>query len=366
MAPQFSALYNYDDNVLRFARLMTGTPFAPSPRCNDSEVMSERNEDNRLNYRDHTMRKNKRIVLERILFPTDLSTETTDGLEYAAALARSYGARLFVAHCVGPQAEYGASEEAERLLTELSAKQVHPDVATPTIICGLAVEGEPAKAVALLAAEQHIDLIVMSPSRTPWVATLLDSTAEAISRTAPCPVLITHKEMRDRARVSATGIDFKRILVAYDFSGDSELALTHGISIAQEFQSELHLIHVLAPNPKTSSPGLAIAPANFENAFQIAARRLSNAAPAETHLWSEVKQVVSQGSPYREILAYAGENNIDLRCVGASGAGFGLWALFGSNADRILRQAACSVLIARPLRPIAGEAVVPGACRVAS
>jgi nucleotide-binding universal stress UspA family protein len=257
-------------------------------------------------------------------------------------------------------------EDAKRLLSELMAKHLHIDTATPLNWEGVVVEGETATEVTRVAAEQRVDLIVMYSSRILRTVTVLNSKAEAISRTAPCPVLITHKQVRDRARVPAIGIGFKRILVAYDFSGDSELALTHGLSLAQEFQSELHLIHVLAPIPKTSPSELAMVPANLENAFKMAATRLSNAVPAETHLWSDVKQVVCQGLPYREVLAYAGENNIDLVCVGASGAGFGMWALFGSNADRILRQAACPVLIARPLRPVANETGVAGTCRVAS
>jgi nucleotide-binding universal stress UspA family protein len=55
--------------------------------------------------------------------------------------------------------------------------------------------------------------------------------------------------------------------------------------------------------------------------------------------------------PYREVLAYAREQNADLACMGALGRDFGLQALFGSNVDRVLRQAACPVLIARPLKP---------------
>ena len=34
------------------------------------------------------------------------------------------------------------------------------------------------------------------------------------------------------------------------------------------------------------------------------------------------------------------------------GAGFGMRALFGSNVDRVLRQARCPVLVARPLMPV--------------
>jgi nucleotide-binding universal stress UspA family protein len=311
------------------------------------------------------MSKNERIIFERILFPTDLSTETNYGLEYAVALARSYGAKLFLCHCMRPQATPGALEKAKRILGEMMENHLQSDTATPFEWQVIVVEGETAMAVARVAAEQHIDLIVMH-SRKISRAPLLDSTAEAISRTAPCPALITSKPGQEPVEARIREIDFKRILVAYDFSGDSELALTHGLSLAQEFQSELHLMHVLTTTPKANSSAATITLVNPENAFQMAAKRLWNAVPTETHLWSEVKQVVSQGSPYREILAYARENDIDLICIGASGAGFGQWALFGSNTTRILRQASCPVLIARPLRPIAQEASFTVNSRVAS
>jgi hypothetical protein len=50
-------------------------------------------------------------------------------------------------------------------------------------------------------------------------------------------------------------------------------------------------------------------------------------------------------------LNYADKNEIDLICIGAHGAGFGIQALFGSNVDRVLRQAPCPVLVSRPLKP---------------
>ena len=310
------------------------------------------------------MRMNERIVFQRILYPTDLTPETTDGLEYAMALARSYGAKLVLCHSVGSQAASGSAKDAKRRLTELMEKRLENDGAKMINWEAIVVEGETATEITRLAAEHRIDLIVMYARRIPPNVNLLKSKAEAISRTAPCPVFITHKQGRDRALLSANGIGFKRILVAYDFSGDSELGLTHGVSLAQEFQSELHLINVLAPIQNGSSE-LAIPPANGEKTFRTAATRLSKAVPAETYVWSDVKQAVREGLPYREVLAYAGENDIDLICVGASGAGFGMWSLFGSNADRILRQAACPVLIARPLRPSASEASTNVSCQLA-
>ncbi|HEX3229829.1 MAG TPA: universal stress protein, partial [Pyrinomonadaceae bacterium] len=62
--------------------------------------------------------------------------------------------------------------------------------------------------------------------------------------------------------------------------------------------------------------------------------------------------VICEGQPYREIIHYAQRNEIDLVCLGAQGAGFGLMTLFGSNVDRVLRQASCPVLVARPLKHI--------------
>ena len=311
------------------------------------------------------MRNNERIVLERMLFLTDLTPGSTDALAHAVALARAYGAKLWLCHSIGSRPGYGASDDARRLLGEMMAEQNLTDTAAPFDWEAVVVEGDTATEVARVAAEQRIDLIVAYSRKIPRATSLLNSAAEAITRTAPCPVLSIHQG-HSADGISTSGIGFKRILVAYDFSGDSELALTYGLSLAQEFQSELHLIHVLSPTPKAIPSEAPLVLASSENAFQMAAKRLSNVVPAETHLWSEVKQVVSQGLPYREILAYARENEIDLICIGASGAGFGLWALFGSNTDRILRQAACPVLIARPLRPVTDKASITVKCQVAS
>lgn len=312
------------------------------------------------------MRKNERIVFERILYPTDLSPESNGALKYAVALAQSYGAKLFLLHCVGSRPAGDAPESSKQLFEGIIAEHTSTNASAPCNWEGLVVEGDAATEIARVAAEQRIDLVVMYSRRNPRAAVLLDSTAESISRIAPCPVLITHQQGQDRADISSQGIDFNRLLVAYDFSGDSELALTYGLSLAQEFQSEVHLMHVLAPNSRPSISESTMLRLSPESAFHRAAKRLHQAVPAEAHLWSEVRHVVSQGQPYREVLAYAGENDIDLICLGASVAGFGQWALFGSNADRILRQASCPVLIARPLKPLARGAGASITCQATS
>ena len=145
-------------------------------------------------------------------------------------------------------------------------------------------------------------------------------------------------------------ISLQRLLVPYDFSDYSELALKHALSFAQEYQSELHLLHVLPPHT-VNEPEIGWYPNQSESAYHNAARRLQMAVPADAHLWCKIKHAVSEGHPYREVLNYAEKNAIDLISIGAHEAGFGMRALFGSNVDRVLRQAPCPVLVARPLNP---------------
>jgi len=191
---------------------------------------------------------------------------------------------------------------------------------------------------------------VMSSRRRPYAAALLGSTAEAVARTAPCPVLVTRFE-GGRHQAGAIGnFEFKKMLIASDFSSDSELALRYGLSLAQEYRSELHLLHVLTDS-KPGDEDIAWTSDGAEGPYHDAARQLHQSVPAEAHLWCEVKHAVREGRAYREIVSYAVEEEINLICIGAHGQGYKLGHLFGSNADRVLRESPCPVLVVRPLKP---------------
>ena len=289
--------------------------------------------------------------IDRILCPTDLSPEADEALRYALTLARAYEASLTVLHCARPGSEVGLADgAAKRVFDQSLFKRLNP--AEPlTFDCeAVVIEDEDAGgAIIREAAERGADLIVMRSRRRPHRAALLGSTAESVCRTAPCPVLVMHNDERDWINGSANAIELKRVLVAYDFSDHAELALNYGLSFAQEYQSELHLLHVLPPS-YPNDPEIGWYPLGEDAAYHKAARRLQQAVPAEAHLWCNIKDAVSEGQPYREILSYAEENEIDLICIGTQGAGFGMQTLFGSNVDRVLRQAPCPVLVTRPLK----------------
>jgi len=110
------------------------------------------------------------------------------------------------------------------------------------------------------------------------------------------------------------------------------------------------LLHVLPPFTLNEAE-ISWYPLGREGTYHKAAHRLQKAVAPETPLWCDIKHAISEGQPYREILNYAEKNKIDLICLGAHGAGFGMRTLFGSNVDRVLRQAPCPVLVTRPLKP---------------
>jgi len=297
---------------------------------------------------------NERIIFERVLCPIDLTPESDESLRYGIALTKAYDAKLFVIHCVDSYAVSGPREREhiKDLLDTAVRKHLRLPLTADFSWETLLVDGDPKIEIAAQAAERRIDLIVMRSRRRPYAAALIGSTAESICRTAPCPVLITHHREQDWAGVTSNEIGRRRVLVAYDFSSDSELALSYGLSLAQEYQAELHMLHVLpGRSVRPAAPEIAFLPSGADNGFREAASRLHGSVPPDTRMWCEVKQAVREGHPYREVLAYADEQSMDLICMGASGTGFGMRALFGSNADRVLRQAPCPVLIARPLRP---------------
>jgi len=279
-----------------------------------------------------------------------MSPGSNESLRYAIDLALAYEAKLFVCHSVEALAlpDESGMERIKGLFEDMVGDHVSPGSSPPLDWESVVVAGEPAEVIVREAAEREADLIVMRTRHRPYAAALLGSTAETVCRTASCPVLVTPSRLSTRASFATDEIHTGRLLVAYDFSEDSELALAWGFSLAQEYQAELHLINVLPPATGPEAPEYDWRKTPGDLRFQKAARLLQSAVPAETGLWTVIKQAVKEGKPYQEVLAYAEEQEIDLICMGVRGAGFGLRAIFGSNTDRVLRQAHCPVLIARP------------------
>lgn len=146
----------------------------------------------------------------KILFPTDFSHTGDAALELATSLARERGATLLIVHVEEPPAAYGggemyygmpdpATEDLRRMLSEI--QPTDPAVPHEHHL----ITGDPAVAIARLAEEQQVDMIVMGThGRTGLLRLLMGSVAEAVVRRAPCPVL-TLKQPRAEAPAEMAG-----------------------------------------------------------------------------------------------------------------------------------------------------------------
>lgn len=136
-----------------------------------------------------------------------------------------------------------------------------------------------------------------------------------------------------------------------DFSSDSTLAFQYGLSLAQEFESELHLVHVIEP-PIYQHLLSANGRSNGGVRNGIAPRlrqRLSEMIPAEACHWCLPETVLLEGKPDEELCRYAKVNNMDLVVLGVRGQGLMESLFIGSTTERVARQAPCPVLSARPV-----------------
>ena len=204
---------------------------------------------------------NKILNLERILCPVAQSHESDEGLRYAILIARSYGARLSVLTCNDGSSPDDETVDAMR--TGIKRAIEHSFVSFPgpkDAVCldwNLMVvsNNRPEEAINREAASQNVDLIVMgSRRRSGPSVVVLGSTAEAVCRTAPCSVLVTRLAARHDAAKTNGNLELKKLLVATDFSSHSDLALQYGgLSLAQEYQSELHLLHVITGAKSTEA-----------------------------------------------------------------------------------------------------------------
>lgn len=292
------------------------------------------------------------LNISHILCPTDLSPEANEALRYAVALARAYEAKLSVLTWAE---DLAPAQTLTRLEMSASLKQsvaralgTYVRVDNPHELDWqfvLAEGHDAAAAITRAASERGVNLVVMRSRRRPVAAALLGSTAEVVSRTALCPVLITHPQEREWINQATGEVKLRRVLVAHDFSEYAALALNYGLSLAQEYQAELHLLHVALPR-RDEGPKIAQPHTVSEGAYRQA---LQHAVPAEAELWCEVQTAVRCGQPHPQVLAYAEEHEIDLICMGAHGSGYvRRQPLLGSTVDRVLRHAPCSVLVARP------------------
>ena len=143
---------------------------------------------------------------------------------------------------------------------------------------------------------------------------------------------------------------FNRILCAVDFSETSLEAFRRAAEIARRFASSLYVLHVIEARPFVSdligideSSEMAV---DLEEKATAALESLV-ASSASALEGVPLTLEVTAGRAYVEILNHARDWSADLIVLGAKGATALEQIVVGGTAERVMKDALCSVLIVR-------------------
>lgn len=300
------------------------------------------------------------IQIPHILCPIDGCDPSQHALEYAASLARWYGSSLtalFIfqdapgidiippltldpAHRLvlrsGLRSQLLRAVERQVGLVSRGAPRVdlvHHDAAdAATGILDEATRSKPG-------------LIVMGThGRSGVERFLLGSVAEKVLRKARCPVTIVPPRV---TAVAPGDARFDSVLCAVDFSDSALSALPYAISLAEEADAALTVLHVveIPPEVRDGSARTVLDLQRLKTKVEAAVTaRLERLIPSDVRPYCRVETAVAEGKAHQEILRVAAERESDIIVMGLHGQGMVDRLLFGSNTHQVVRAATCPVL----------------------
>ena len=298
-----------------------------------------------------------KVEFRRILCATDLSAISNHAVSFAVAMARQYEAELLLCNVIDLPlvtvhgAAYTYPEDyVENLKAEILESLNKLAGQLPVPFKPIVATGPVAATISSLIDEHQIDLaIAATHGRSGFKRLIIGSVTERLIRTLSCPTLVVPPPAADRSAVSTHQAGFTRILVGCDFSTDSNAALKFALSLAQEFQSELHLVHVIEPVVYRD----VLLPEGLLEDVQTNLNphldeMLQALVPEDARNWCEIKTTCLAGRPYEEITSYAQLEDVDLIVLGVRGRSLMETVLLGATTGRVIRRAVCPVLSVGP------------------
>jgi nucleotide-binding universal stress UspA family protein len=138
---------------------------------------------------------------------------------------------------------------------------------------------------------------------------------------------------------------YDRILFPTDGSEGTESALDHALDHARKYGATLHVLYVI----EETYPVVEAGPADVLNALRAEGERVLDevGSRARNAGVESVQTTLIGGSPYRQILQYVDEHDVDLIVMGTHGRRGMDRYLLGSVAEKVVRTADCPVLTVR-------------------
>ena len=284
--------------------------------------------------------------MTKIIVGVDESERSMDAVALAARLARGSDAELLLV-CAYPydaapgkgahtgyreflrQDALAALDRAADMLPEAHdlQRRAVPDIS-------------PGRAIQEIATRERASLIVIASSHRGGLGRVLaGTTAERLLHGAPCAVAVA-----PAGYAKAAGGAVGTIAVGFDGSSESEAALAAAVTLARSLGARLQVIEVLdvmwmGTPALMQGPGYVMQPDDLE---ERARRHVADKVAALPGDVAAQPQVLT-GEP-EPLLAEQSEN-ADLFVVGSRGYGPHRAVLLGSVSGRLVRDAACPVVV---------------------
>lgn len=269
--------------------------------------------------------KSTRIRFEKILVAVDRTVSSSNTLKVAAELAQQSGGRLIVAHVLDPSLMLPAGTVND--LTETLRLWERPYVTEGTRCNTEVVEGDLVKEIERMAGKYGADLLVIGTHSAPGMKRLVfGSKAEALYRQISIPVLTVgpHVYVRKQA--------FASILLPTDLEPDSLRAAQYAVSVAEESNAKLTLLHVLERRGESEESIMS---------------RMQQLVSEDAAQWCTPEFRIASGDPAETILRTAAALDTDLIVLGVTHhrplADHNNWSI----ASKIVAGADCPVLTVR-------------------
>jgi universal stress protein A len=156
-------------------------------------------------------------------------------------------------------------------------------------------------------------------------------------------------EPKEVAELMPQILNLKKILVPIDFSDTSKKALHYALRVAEQFNCEIVLLHVVeAVSPTVGSPLVLEVFLDAEDPLSIAEKKLAAlSAQSRTNGTNSASSTIRTGHAPNEINKAAKDLDIDLIIIATHGYTSWRHLCIGSTAERVVRSAPCSVLVVR-------------------
>jgi len=281
------------------------------------------------------------MKVDKILVGIDFETATDTVLSYAYTFATAMKASLTLVNVLDymatPPAYLVPYIEEERKIAEQKFDVIKSQLLTKGISADFeVVVGRLNESFGAVLKKTNADMLVLGYIHH----VLRRSSSEKLIKSLQVPMLVVRgvkAEFWDRGPVA-----IKKILCPTDFSDASKKAMDAAIELRDVFSARLEVLYV--------SADYHVGKVKSVKDKDTILRNLRN--KAEDDMQSFLSRyalqstgVIEEGEPYKKIISFSEEKNIDIIVIGARGLGLIQGLFIGSVTDSVLKTSPCPVLV---------------------